>query len=78
MKTSLIKPFKTLYTIALISFLLTAFTLVFTQVAGLILAQPTWIDWAENTLEYPSILCAIATGMIAFIVYNLEGKAKEE
>ncbi|GGH65729.1 hypothetical protein [Rothia aerolata] len=78
MKQHISKLFRVLYTIALTLFLAVAFTLVFTQIIGLIFAQPSWIDWAEETLEHPSIILAVFTGIFAFIVYNAEGTKRNQ
>ena len=78
MKQSMSKAFRVLYTLALLGFLAVAFTLVFTQVFGLIFVQPDWIEGAEKNLEHTSIILAVVTGLFAYVVYNLEGTKKSE
>ncbi|RRO16992.1 hypothetical protein EIL87_11980 [Saccharopolyspora rhizosphaerae] len=51
----------------LLVFLALAAVLVTTQVAGVVLLQPTWITWASETLLTPSITAGVVFGLVAFI-----------
>lgn len=70
MKTALRKLLLPLFTAAIVVFLLMAFAIVLTQLAGLILAQGSWIDGAYEALAQPSIIAAIAVGLLGYAYYN--------
>lgn len=59
-----------LFTAAIVVFLLMAFAIVLTQLAGLVLAQAAWIDGAYEILAQPSIIAAIAVGLLGYAYYN--------
>ena len=76
--TTLYTTFTSLYALAMILFLGMAFILVLTQIAGLFLGQGGWIAGASENLLRPTIVAAVAAGILGFCVYNLEGTPETE
>lgn len=70
MKTALRKVLLPLFTVAIVAFLLMAFAIVLTQLAGLLLGQGVWIDRAYEVLAQPSIIAAISVGLLGYAYYN--------
>jgi sugar phosphate permease len=70
MKNRLRTVFRVLFTLAILVFLLLAFVLVFSQVVGLVIAQPALITGASDLLLQPSIIAAICVGLLGFAYYN--------
>lgn len=70
MKTALRKLLLPLFTVAMVAFLLMAFAIVLTQLAGLVLGQGAWIDRAYEVLAQPSIIAAILVGLLGYAYYN--------
>ncbi|WFP17563.1 hypothetical protein [Citricoccus muralis] len=83
MKTALKKVLLPLCTVAIVAFLLMAFAIVLTQLAGLLLGQGVWIDRAYEVLAQPSIISAISVGLLGYAYYytmeresTVEGKTE--
>ena len=80
MRKSVNSVFVALFAASMVVFLVLAFTLVSVQFAGLVGAQPSWIDWAAE-LKQPSILTAVVAGLFGFGAFNTkmaEATATEE
>ncbi|MCD1285486.1 MULTISPECIES: hypothetical protein [unclassified Brevibacterium] len=58
---------RSLFVIVFSLFLITGFVLVFAQIIGLIMTNPTLVTWASNTLNVPAVVLASVSGIIAFI-----------
>lgn len=76
MKSTLLKTFSSLYTVAMSLFLLMAFALVMIQIVGLVAVQPGWIEGASTTLLRPAIVTAVVAGLFGFAVYNVKDAGK--
>lgn len=63
-----------LFTLAMVVFLVLAFIIVFTQIAGILFAQGAWIDAARESLSQPSIIAAIAVGILGYCYYTTVDK----
>lgn len=77
MRTTLNTLFVALFAISMTIFLLLAFALVIVQFAGLVAAQPGWIDGAAE-LKQPSIITAVCAGLFGFGAFNTTRRVTPE
>ncbi|MEW1990041.1 hypothetical protein AB0365_15810 [Brevibacterium casei] len=78
MRTTLKTILLPLFTLAMAIFLVLAFTIVITQLVGLVFAQGAWIDAAYETLARPSIIAATAVSLLGYAYYTTTGAEADD
>lgn len=68
---------RTLFVIVFAAFLVTGFVLVFSQIVGLILTNPTVVTWGAETLNAPAVILASVAGVLAFAYTYLDTSGAE-